>query len=93
MNPTKPATIRPDWKRPEPPTQPGKRILTVDNSGDGWLPQWSPADDTGEPSERAFTDEDDTREPIPLVGEEHWPFVEDVVTAEDWTSASFMDVS
>ena len=65
-----PATVRPDWKMPEPPPG-GDWHAAVAWVGDGWEAHWR--DDNGECPDNPL-----------IVGDDGWPFVEDFARASDW---------
>lgn len=72
-----PATVRPDWRLPAPPTnEPNAWHPSVYDTGDGWLVEWR------------RNDENDDGE-YPIVGNNGWPFVEDEAAASDWRSLGF----
>lgn len=71
-----PATVRPDWKLPTPPTdEPGAWLPSVYHTGDSWLMEWR------------REDENDDAEY--LMDGDAWPFVEDWAVTSDWTALGF----
>lgn len=72
-----PATVRPDWTLPAPPTdEPDTWHPSAYDTGDGWLMEWR------------RNDENDDGD-YPMTGETAWPFVEDYAYASDWRGLGF----
>lgn len=71
------ATIRPDWKRPEPPPGEGWILSAYLDEGNGWDLHWS--------RERDGEEEEEYQ---PLSGDP-WPFVEDEASTADVVAAGF----
>jgi len=77
------ATIKPDWKLPEPPKclECGEPLTAVaHHTGDGWVWHWYT---TGNPCWHEPEEFDTTEHQI------DWPFVEEWVKGDDWTAAGF----
>lgn len=72
------ATVRPDWRMPDPPPG-GPWVATVVDTGDGWCPCWELAD---------YDTEGATGENL-IVGDDGWPFVQDYACANDWKDLGF----